>query len=220
MDEQPVTCPSCGQGLNTEKFCPMCGAANPINYIDESLKVERPKDAHRKGNGKKIAVAFVVVAAALAIVVAGFFANSYAFSSLQFRISDASDFDYSSLSSTVSVDACNPTAFPASFDRLEAVMHYRGGDFAALSVDGGSVMPYKSSTFAGAMGLTGNSVSGVMVAFPDVIAGTETAYNEEDISLTMTVDGRIMNIVPYSHSRVFTFSEFKAMSMQGEGYSC
>jgi hypothetical protein len=219
MDEQPVTCPNCGQGLNTEKFCPMCGSANPINYIDEMLKVERPKTAH-KGSGKKIAVAFVVVAAAIVVVIAGFFSNSHAFSSLQFRIGGASDFDYNSLSSTVSVDACNPTAFPASFDRLEAVMHYRGGDFAVLSVDGGSLTPYGSSAFAGTIEPVGKSVSGVLVAFPDAIAGGDTAYNEEDISLTLTVDGRIMNIVPYSHSRVFSFPEFGAMSMQGEEYSC
>jgi hypothetical protein len=219
MDEQPVTCPNCGQGLNTEKFCPMCGSANPINYIDESLKVERPKtvQTHR---GKKLAIAFIVVVAAMALVVAGFFANNYAFASMQFRIRDASDFDYNSLTSTISVDACNPTAFPASFDHLKAVMHYRGGDFAVMSVDGGSVMPYKSSTFAGTMGLTGKSVSGLLIAFPDVIAGADTAYNEEDVSLTMTVDGRIMNIMPYSHSRDFSFAEFRAMSMQGEGYSC
>jgi hypothetical protein len=215
MDEQPLTCPNCGQGLNTEKFCPMCGAANPINYIDESLKVERPKTVH-KGGGKKVVLAFIVVGAAMALVVAGFFANSYAFSSLQFKIRDASGFDYNSLSSAASVEACNPTAFPASFDRLEAVMHYRGGDFAVLSINGGSVPPYKSSMFAGTMEPAGESVSGLLVAFPDVVAGTDTAYNEEDISLTMTVNGRIMNVVPYSHSSVFSLSEFR----EAGAYSC
>jgi hypothetical protein len=30
----------CGFRMLTEKFCPKCGTAKPISYIDESLKVE------------------------------------------------------------------------------------------------------------------------------------------------------------------------------------
>jgi hypothetical protein len=32
------------------------------------------------------------------------------------------------------------------------------------------------------------------------MAGQDTAYNEDNISLTMTVDARVMGIVPYSQT--------------------
>jgi hypothetical protein len=60
------------------------------------------------------------------------------------------------------------------------------------------------------------------VAFANAVAGRDTAYNEGDISMTMTVDAKILGIVPYSQTRDFTFSEFQqAMSLQqAAGYSC
>lgn len=38
--DEAVPCFGCGFRMLTEKFCPKCGTAKPISYIDESLKVE------------------------------------------------------------------------------------------------------------------------------------------------------------------------------------
>ena len=38
--DDAVPCFGCGFRMLTEKFCPKCGTAKPISYIDESLKVE------------------------------------------------------------------------------------------------------------------------------------------------------------------------------------
>lgn len=38
--DEAVPCFDCGFRMLTEKFCPKCGTAKPISYIDESLKVE------------------------------------------------------------------------------------------------------------------------------------------------------------------------------------
>lgn len=172
------------------------------------------------GSAKRVAV--IAVIAVIGIAVAGFFANSYALDSLQFRIRDISDFDYASLSSKVQMDVCNPSAFPAGFDKFNAVIHYRGGDFASMSVNGGAVMPYQPARFDGKLMLDAQTVSGLIVAFANAVAGQDTAYNEDDISMTMTVDAKILGVVPYSQTRDFTFSEFQqAMSLQQTaGYSC
>lgn len=222
MDSEAIPCPNCGSGLFTEKFCPNCGSANPVDYIDESLKIAPAMPRTKSESGKAGRVAGMAAIVVIVIVVGGFFANSYALNNLQFRISDVSEFDYASLSSKVQMDVCNPSAFPASFDRFNAVIHYKGGDFASMSIDGGNVMPYQPARFDGKLGLEAQTVSGLIVAFADAVAGQDTAYNEDDISMTMTVDAKILGVMPYSQTRDFTFSEFQqVMSLQQtSSYSC
>ncbi len=222
MDNETIPCPNCGSSLFTEKFCPNCGSANPVNYIDESLRVEPATVIHKSNSGSAKKLGVIAAIAVIGIVVAGFFANSYALGNLQFRVRDISDFDYASLSSKVQMDVCNPSAFPAGFDKFNAVIHYRGGDFANMSVNGGTVMPYQPARFDGRLELNAQTVSGLIVAFANAVAGQDTAYNEGDISMTMTVDAKILGVIPYSQTRDFTFSEFQqAMSLQQTaGYSC
>lgn len=38
--DEAMPCLGCGFRMLTEKFCPKCGTAKPISYIDKSLKVE------------------------------------------------------------------------------------------------------------------------------------------------------------------------------------
>jgi len=220
MDNEAIPCPSCGTGMFTEKFCPNCGSANPVNYIDETLKVMPTMTVKSNHSNRRIVRTAAI--AIIGLVVAGFFANSYALGSLQFRIKDVSGFDYASLSSKMQLDACNPSAFPASFDKFSAVIHYKGDDFATMSVNGGMVMPYQLAHFDGKLGLDAQIVSGLIVAFSDALDGRNTSYNENDISITMTMDAKLLGIVPYSQTREFTFSEFKqVMTLQkNTEYSC
>jgi len=222
MDSETVPCPNCGSGLFTEKFCPNCGSANPVNFIDESLRVEPAAVVHKSRAGRTKRVTVIAAIAVIGITVVSFIANSYALDSLQFRVRDVSDFDFTSLSSKVRMDACNPSAFPTGFDRFNAVIHYRGGDFAHMSVKGGTVMPYQPARFDGKLTMDAQIVSGMIVAFADAVAGQDTAYNEDDISMTMTVEARILGVIPYTQARDFTFSEFRqAMSLQrNTEYSC
>jgi uncharacterized OB-fold protein len=222
MENETMPCPNCGSALFTEKFCPNCGSANPVNYIDESLRVEPATVMHKSNSGSAKRVIVMAAITVIGIVVAGFFANSYALDRLQFRVKDISDFDYVSLSSKVQMDICNPSAFPAGFDKFNAVIHYRGDDFATMSVNGGTVMPYQPARFDGKLILDAQTVSGLIVAFANAVAGQDTAYNEDDISMTMTVDAKILGIIPHTQTRDFTFSEFQqVMSLQhATGYSC
>lgn len=63
---------------------------------------------------------------AIGMIAASYYANSYALNSMPFRVREATDFDFdfdfNTLSSSMHVDACNLTAFPATFDRFEATM--------------------------------------------------------------------------------------------------
>lgn len=138
--------------------------------------------------------------AAIGMIAASYYANSYALNSMQFRVREVTDFDFNTLSSSMQVDACNLIAFPATIDRFEATMNYQGDDFASMPIDGGTVMPNQSTSIDGRLALKANTVSSLMIAFAAATAGQDTAYNEGNISLTMTVDARVMSIVPYSQT--------------------
>ena len=219
-EEEAMPCPGCGRSLFTERFCPKCGAANPIKYVDESLSVEPSPVSHHSSRVMRPVI--IGAGIAIMIIVASFFGNGYALANMHFKIRDVSSFDFASLSSDVTVEACNPNAFLANYDRFSAVIYYRSSEFATMSVDGGLVMPYQSADFDGKIQLKEQTVSGLIFAFADAVQGRDTAYNENDISLAMTVEGRILGVMPYSQTRDFTFSEFQqVMSAQRTGsYSC
>lgn len=222
-EEHTIPCPNCGKAIATEKYCSGCGTPNPINYIDESVKVSRTR-VMRRQQKREVPTRAIIVGASVAVVmlVATFFANSYALSNMQYRVVDVSDFDYTTLASDVALEACNPTAFPAGFDKFSAVVDYRQGEFARINVEGGSVMPYQASTFDGELKLSAQTVSGLIIALADAVGGTDSPYNENDITLKVTMDARILGIVPYTHTQEFTFSQFQQFmgAQQAEKYQC
>jgi hypothetical protein len=106
----------------------------------------------------------VLGVAAIGMIVASYYANSYALNSMPFRVREVTDFNFNfnfnTLSSSMHVDACNLTAFPATFDRFEATMNCQGDDFASMPIDGGTVMPYQSTGLDGRPAVNANTLSG------------------------------------------------------------
>jgi hypothetical protein len=101
-------------------------------------------------------------------------------------------------------------------------MNYQGDDFASMPIGGGTVMPYQSISFDGRLALNANTVGGLIIAFAAAMAGQDTAYNEDNISLTMTVNARVMGIVPYSQTHEYTFAEFRRVmgAQLDEEFAC
>jgi hypothetical protein len=222
-EEHSMPCPNCGKPILTEKYCSSCGTANPIDYIDESVKVSKTRVARGQVKSQvPIRVILVGAGVALAVLMAALFANNYALSNMQYRLASVSAFDYTSLTSQVKLEACNPTAIPAGFDRFSAIVDYRQSEFARITVVGGSVMPYQSSTFDGDLKLSAQTVSGLIIALADAVGGTDSQYNENDISLKMTLDAKILGIMPYSQTKEFTFAEFQQFmsTQQADQYLC
>ncbi len=159
------------------------------------------------------------IGVAVAVLVGTFLGNNYALNSMQFRVNDVSEFDIASMSSTIKLDACNPTVFPAGFDRFSAVIKYRQAEFARVTVDGDLVMPYQAATFDGEMSLSADIISGLVLALGEP---GNSPYNENDMTVAMTMDAKILGIVPYSQSDEFSFSEFQQVAGEDQSaqYSC
>jgi hypothetical protein len=115
----------------------------------------------------------VLGVAAIGMIATSYYANGYALNSMPFRVREVTDFDFdfNTLSSSMHVDACNLTAFPATFDRFEATMNYQRDDFASMPIDGGTVMPYQSTSLDGRPAVGANTLSGLIIAFAAAMAG-------------------------------------------------
>lgn len=219
-----IPCPNCGTAILAEKFCPNCGSANPINYVDETVRVSRTRVVgHRKRRRRthrKVVVAGAGVA--IAVLVSAFFASMYTISNMQFRIKEVQDFDFASLSSGLKVEACNPNAFPAGFETISGPALYQNEEFARIRVDGGTIMPYQNGFFDGKIQLGSQTVSGFVLAVKAAVNGTDTPYDDNDITFLLTVESRVIGIIPYSETREFTFADFRQfMSVQNsDTYRC
>jgi hypothetical protein len=226
LEDYTIPCPNCGKPLLTEKYCPGCGTANPISYIDESVKVSKTRVVRRQEKAPRptrIIIIGVVIAAAL--FTGTFLANNHALNSMQLRMNEFTDFDVNTMSSRMTIDACNPTAFPAGFDKLSAAVKYKEVEFAVITIDGDLVMPYQSATFEGQMKLNTEGSSNLIFLLAQ--AGNES-FNENDLTITATMDAKILGIVPYSQSMDLTFAELQLLgnsqplpgSQAAEEYSC
>jgi hypothetical protein len=91
-----------------------------------------------------------------------------------------------------------------------------------MTAIGGTVMPYQAATFDGELKLSAQTISGLIVALAGAIGGNDSPYNENDISMIVTVDARILGFFPYAESREFTFSELRQFMsfQQAEQYQC
>jgi hypothetical protein len=120
------------------------------------------------------------------------------------------------------LEACNPTAFPASFDKFSAVVNYKQGELGRIEVSGGVVMPYQASAFPGELKLSARTISGVIIALVGALAGNDSPYDENDITLNVNTEAKILGILPYSESRQLTFAEFQQLmnAQQAEGLQC
>jgi hypothetical protein len=159
---------------------------------------------------------------AVAVLLGTAYANAYALNNIQYRVADVSMFDYATLSSEVRLEACNPTPFPAGFDRFSAIVNYKQGEFARIVVAGGTVMPYQSSNFNGDLKLSAQTISGLIIVLADAVGGKDSPYNEDDITLKVTVDANILGIMPYSQTKEFAYAEFKQFmsAQQADRYLC
>lgn len=233
-EEEGTPCPGCGLRLAAESVCPECGEPNPIQYIDETshFKPAPPaaESANRVGGGGHVRTVAIGAGLFIAMLIFGFYAGSHALGSLQYRITSVSAFDFDSLSSSVKMDVCNPTPFPATIDGVTTVVYYRGeeharivpaSEAAAAGVNGSAppvapvmVMPYQSKSLDARLGpgAQTDTVSDPTFPLTEAVAGREIAgYNEADFSVAVTTEARILGMTPYSNTHQYSLAEFRNM---------
>lgn len=151
------------------------------------------------------------------LFIAAFAVNAYAASSLQFHAAGARNFDLATLSSDLIVEACNPTAFPVSFDEYRIDVYYRGDTLATMSLSGTTIMPESSERLTGVVDISGSTTAGLFAqALADALSGRES---ESQVTATSTLSSRVLGIIPVSDTKEPDLDQ-QGQTPFSEEYSC
>ncbi|MFY3739942.1 MAG: hypothetical protein HMLIMOIP_000367 [Candidatus Nitrosomirales archaeon] len=173
---------------------------------------------------RKVVGASIGGGIAVAIIIAVILMNFYALSNMQIRQRSIGNFDFVTFSMDMQLDACNPTPFPAYFDQYLFTIYYKGKEFATMTLQGTTIMPNQMITLKGNVAINTQMVAGMFIqAFANAFSGQEQeTFNENDMTVKVTLDSKIIGLIPLSQSREFSFSEFKQLmtSQDTRGFSC
>ncbi|WP_415282594.1 hypothetical protein [Candidatus Nitrososphaera sp. FF02] len=162
---------------------------------------------------------YAAAGAAVAIFVALLAASSYANASLQYRSQGAQGFNFSDSTTDVAMDVCNPTPFPAGFDRLAFVAFYGDSQFAEMEFREAEIAASSQARVDGMLDVDGRAaLAAVFQRFADSLNGEEV--EGDDIRVRMTSESRLLGFVPSSQSTEMSAGEFSDMMNGKNGFDC
>jgi len=139
----------------------------------------------------------------------------YAITQLQLTPRSVGNFDFKTLSMDVQLDACNPTSYPASFDKVILVLYWQSEEFLTVTLKGNTIMPSQAITLNGKLDIADEldywKVYNIFASF-----------NESDLSLKVTLTTNILGFIPFSQSKEFNYTDFRELllSPNATQYSC
>ena len=176
----------------------------------------------RKAAGASIAGG---IAVAVVVIIMQYYALSN-LQELQFSPRSVGNFDKTTLSLDIQIDACNPTQFPTGFDKILFELdniHSNNynvtttKEFASMILRGGTLMPKEAVTLHGKIRINAETVEDWWKIY-----NTFTALNTNYITLKVTVETKVFGFVPISVNEDFNYDEFVALlvSPRATQFSC
>jgi len=90
--------------------------------------------------------------------------NMFAISNLQFRGQSIESLDIVDMSADTKFEICNPTFFPASFEKLEIAMNYKSTNFGTFTMWGKTIQPQSPILVDGRVNVNGQAVMQLLLA--------------------------------------------------------
>jgi len=166
-------------------------------------------------NAKKAAVG-VGIAVTIAVIYLAL--NVYAISNLQFRGYQTENFDFADMSMDVQLEACNPSFFPASFNKFNVEMIYKSTNFGTFTVWGTTIPPQSSSIVDGRLNVNAMAMAGLfLAALGSAFSGQEMDFDVNQIRFIANLDAPIFGVIPFSIKKEYSSEEFKNI-MSGQTY--
>jgi hypothetical protein len=164
---------------------------------------------------RKIVLAGICVSVVIVVLVGITAMSFYALTQLQLSPRSVGNFDFKTLSLDVQLDACNPTSYPASFDEVILVLYYQSEEFLTVNLKGDTIMPNKAVTLNGKL-----DISDQLDYWK--VYNIFSSFNESDLSLDATVVTNIVGVVPFSQTKHFDYTDFRALLLSPSvtQYSC
>ncbi len=196
------------EDIETQELTP-----SQIQQDEKSMPLEDA--AVHKTKGLSSRKKGLVIAVVIAAIVASFVGlDAYSASMLQFRPDLNNQYQVSPTAIHIQADVCNPSFFPATFNKYTIVAFYNSEQIEKAEINGTMVSPKAMST-----------VDGVFMLNADAILKLRQANATFDPTLakiTTTVDAPIFGAIPFSVVKEYSAEQFQQVLRNGPpgSFSC
>ncbi|VVC05414.1 Uncharacterised protein [uncultured archaeon] len=210
------------EDLGTPISYPSPETASPkINNPEESIQDSQnsmdvsPQEASgsssKPPSRKKVATVISIIAI-IAIAYAGL--DVYAVNMLQFRPHHGNQYLLSQTQLFIQSDVCNPSYFPASFNKYEINAFYKTYSIETAEISGSTISPK-----------TYEILNGVFTLNKDAVIKLQTGnftFDPSQAHVTTTIDAPIFGVIPFSVSKEYTGADFQQVVKNGVpgSFSC
>ena len=169
------------------------------------------RDTRNAPSRKKIAI---LVAVIVAIVVAYVGLDSYAVSTLQFRPNTSNEYQISPTEIHIQADVCNPSFFPASFNKYEITAFYNSSIIEKAEIGGSTLSSKTMSTVDGVFALNTDALF--------KLKQENATFDPTLAKITTSVDAPIFGIIPFSVVKQYSAEQFHDVLKNGPpgSFSC
>lgn len=169
------------------------------------------RDTRNAPSRKKIAIVAAVI---VAIVVAYVGLDSYAVSTLQFRPDAENQYQMSPTQIHIQADVCNPSFFPASFNKYEITAFYNSSIIETAEMGGATLSSKTMSTVDGVFSLNADALL--------KLKQENATFDPTLAKITTSVDAPIFGIIPFSVVKQYSAQQFHDVLKNGPpgSFSC
>lgn len=150
----------------------------------------------------------ITIAAIIAIVAAAYAGlDAYAVTTLQFRPHHGNQYLISQTQVFIQSDVCNPSYFPASFNKYEINAFYKNDSVETAEISGSTISPKTYEILNGVFTLNQNTITKLQ-------QGNFT-FDPNQAHVTTTVEAPIFGVIPFSVVKEYAGEEFQKVLKNG-----
>ncbi|MGI0068983.1 MAG: hypothetical protein ACREAN_01865, partial [Nitrosopumilaceae archaeon] len=201
LDDLSIPSPSSEPAANLNT--PEEKVPSPENSVD-SFPQETKDFISNSPSRKRV----VTLAAIIAIVVVAYVGlDAYAVTTLQFRPHHGNQYLISQTQMFIQSDVCNPSYFPASFNKYEINAFYKTDSIEVAEISGSTISPK-----------TYEILNGVFTLNKDTVVKLQQenfTFDPNQAHVTTTVDAPIFGVIPFSVAKEYSGTEFQQVVKNG-----
>jgi len=184
--------------------------SNPQNS-DDGVSQETKTFTANSTLKKRIATIAAIIAIVV-IVYAGL--DTYAVTSLQFRPHHGNQYLISQTQVFIQSDVCNPSYFPASFNKYKINAFYKTDSVETAEISGSIISPKTYETLNGVFTLNKNTIT--------KLQQENFTFDPNQARVTTTVEAPIFGVIPFSVVKEYAGAEFQKVLKNGPpgSFSC
>lgn len=168
----------------------------------EDISTAAPVDTPHTTRPTRSKKSLIIIASVIAAIAISYVAiDMYSVNELQFRPHSGNQYKISPTEIHIEADVCNPSIFPATFNRYEISAFYNSDLIEKADIHGATVSPKAMSTLDGVFALNAQAIFKLR-------QGNFT-FDPTLAKITTTVDAPIFGAIPFSVVKQYTAQQFQ-----------